>query len=181
VTEMVKYIDQLDGIVHAAGMVYPFPAKFIREKHLLTVMKINFFAPVILNATLLGANKFNAFASVVFISSISTKHPYFGGSLYVSSKAALEAYSRNFALEVAAKKIRSNVISPALVKTSIFDLTMESFNQQEIENYEKNYPFGFGEPEDVAHAALFLLSSESKWITGQEFILDGGLTLGAKS
>jgi NAD(P)-dependent dehydrogenase (short-subunit alcohol dehydrogenase family) len=177
INELSRLLQPVDGILHAAGKVFPLPVKFIREKHLLEVMKINFFAPVILNATLLGQQKIKDCASVVFISSISTKHPYFGGSLYVSSKAALESYSRNFALEVASRKIRSNVVSPALVKTAIFDLTVESYDAEQLKAYENKYPFGFGEPEDVANTVVFLLSDLSKWITGQEIVMDGGLTL----
>jgi NAD(P)-dependent dehydrogenase (short-subunit alcohol dehydrogenase family) len=177
IMELSHQLQTLDGIVHAAGKVFPLPVKFIREKHLHDVMKINFYAPVILNAALLSQQKIKDSASVVFISSISTKHPYFGGSLYVSSKAALESYSRNFALEVASRKIRSNVVSPALVKTAIYDLTVESYDTQQLKTYEKKYPFGIGQPDDVANTIVFLLSDSSKWITGQEIVMDGGLTL----
>lgn len=174
-------IEDCDGVVHAAGIVYPLPVKFIKQKHLDEVFKINFFAPVLLNSALLSQNKIKHSASIVFISSISTKHPYFGGSIYVSSKAALEAYSRNLALELASRQIRSNVVSPALVKTQIFTQTIEASDSGKLEEYEKNYPFGFGETDDVANAIIFLLSSSSRWMTGQEIILDGGLTLNTKS
>ena len=57
---------------------------------------------------------------------------------------------------------------------------MEASSKEELENYEKNYPLGYGDPIDVANSIVFLLSARSRWITGQNIILDGGLTLGSK-
>jgi NAD(P)-dependent dehydrogenase (short-subunit alcohol dehydrogenase family) len=177
---LVESIGQLDGIVHAAGIVFPLPLKFIQKKHLDKVWSINTFAPIELTGILLKHNLINSGSSIVFLSSISSQHPYFGGAIYVSSKAALEAYSRTVALELSPKHIRSNVISPALVKTAIFEQTMDASEKEKMAEYEAKYPFGFGLPEDVAHAILFFLSNDSRWITGQNLIMDGGLTLNAK-
>lgn len=174
---LAEKVPATDGVVHAAGIVSPLPVKFIQKKHLDKVLSINTYAPMLLNGALLRKNKINANASIVFISSISTAHPYFGGAMYVASKAALEAYSRNLALELCNKKIRSNVVSPALVKTAIFDQTIDHADAEKLKSYEEQYPFGFGEPEDVANSILFFLSENSKWITGQNLVLDGGLTL----
>ncbi len=180
ITKLVSEIEKIDGLVHSAGIVSPVPAKFIAQKHIDEIFQINFNAPVLLTSALLQKNKINANSSIVFISSISTEHPYFGGSLYVSSKAAIEAYSRNLALELSSKKIRANVLQPALVKTKIFEETIKASTQEEIDNYEKQYPLGFGEPEDVANAITFLLSDKSKWITGTCIKMDGGLVLSSK-
>lgn len=177
---LVNKIDHIDGIVHSAGIVSPFPIKYIRKKHIDRVFNINTYAPIILNAELLSENKLKDNSSVVFISSISTQHPYLGGAIYSSSKAAIEAYSKNLALELSEKKIRSNVVSPALVKTNIFNQTVENYSEEQIISYQNKYPFGFGEPIDVAKSILFFLSDESKWITGQNLILDGGLLVNNK-
>ena len=72
------------------------------------------------------------------------------------------------------------MVSPGLVKTKIFEKTMEASSKEELENYEKNYPLGYGDPIDVANSIVFLLSARSRWITGQNIILDGVLTLGSK-
>lgn len=173
----ISKIDPIDGLVHSAGIVFPLPIKFIRKKHIEKVWGINSIAPILFTATLLTNKLINPNASIVFVSSISTVHPYVGGALYSSSKSAIESYSKNLALELSGSKIRSNVVSPALVKTEIFNQTIESSEASKISVYEKKYPFGFGEPEDVANAILFFLSDSSKWITGQNLVLDGGLTL----
>ena len=180
ISKLVKQINPIDGLVHAAGIVFPLPIKFIQRKHLEKVWNINSFSPILLTSSMIANKKINEKASIVFISSVSTQHPYQGGAIYISSKAAIEGYSKSVALELSSKLIRSNVISPALVKTQIFEDTIEASDHEKLKEYESNYPFGFGEPEDIAKAIAFFLSDDSKWITGQNLVMDGGLTLSSK-
>jgi NAD(P)-dependent dehydrogenase (short-subunit alcohol dehydrogenase family) len=80
----------------------------------------------------------------------------FGGALYTSSKAALESYARTVALELAPKKIRVNVLQPALVRTNIYEDTVNAaMNEEEMKKYEKQYPLGIGDPQDVANMIVF--------------------------
>lgn len=180
IEKVAKATRSLDGLVHCAGIVFPLPVKFIRRKHLEQVWSINTYAPILLTSALLSAKKINVCASIVFLSSVSTTHPYLGGSIYVSSKAALEAFSKNLALELANKQIRSNVVAPALVKTQILEDTIEASDEARLKAYENSYPFGFGEPEDVAKAIAYFLSSDAQWITGQNLVMEGGSTLNLK-
>lgn len=180
ITGLAGSLPQLDGAVHCAGIVKPFPVKFIGQRHIDEVYKINFFSPVLLTARLFQLKKIKQAASLVFISSVSSSHPYAGGALYASSKAALESYGKTLALEYGSQKIRVNIVSPGLVKTGIFRETEAASSKEELEKYEKNYPLGFGEPQDVANTVAFLLSEASRWITGQNIIMDGGLLLGTK-
>ncbi len=177
INKMVEQLPLLDGIVHCAGIIKPVPIKFLKSKHITDVFGVNFFSAVLLSSSVLSSKKLNTGSSVVFISSISSHFPYTGGSLYTSSKAAIEAFSRAFALENASKKIRANTIAPALVKTKILEETDNAFFSGELTEVEKQYPLGFGEPEDIANACVFLLSGASKWITGTTLIMDGGLLL----
>ena len=177
--KMSAELSPLDGIVHCAGIVKPVPVKFIKEQQIDEVFSINFKSVVLLNTELLLHKKINNNASIVLISTISTLYPYFGGSIYIASKAALEGYGKTLALELSTKKIRVNILQPALVKTAIYQSTIESaFNEEEMKKYEKQYPLGIGEVQDVANAACYLLSEKSKWITGTCIPMDGGLTLG---
>ncbi len=155
IISLCEITENIDGIVHSAGIIYPLPTKFIRRKHLDEVMNINYFSPVLLTSKLLKENKINPASSLVFISSISTKHPYFGGSLYVGSKAAIEAYAHTLALELAPNKTRVNLISPGLVKTKILEETINASGTDGVTEYEKQYPLGFGEPEDIADMIVF--------------------------
>lgn len=177
--DFVKKCPALDGVVHCAGIVKPVPAKFIQPKHIEEMFSINYNAVVLINSYLLQQKKINNEASIVLISTISTQHSYFGGALYISSKGALEAYSRSLGLEVVSKKIRVNTLSPAMVRTEIYENTLKStLNDEHAKKYASTYPLGIGEPEDVANSIVFLLSNASKWITGTVIKMDGGLTLG---
>ena len=180
IKSLVSKIKNIDGLVNCAGIINPRPVKYLKQESLDEIFKINFYAPVLLTAQLLQAKKMNEGASFVFISSISSQHPYVGGATYSSSKAALESFSKTLAIEIASKKMRSNVLLPALVKTHMFEETKVAAGEANFAEYEKQYPLGFGEPEDVANAVCFLLSDEAKWITGSELKMDGGLVLSSK-
>ncbi len=179
VVTLTEQVGELDGVVHSSGIVRPFPVKFIEEQHIQEMFSINYNAPVQLMTKLFRTKKINKEASIVFMSSISSNFSHKGGALYSGSKAAINSYSKTIALEFAQQRIRSNVISAAMVKTAIFDEAEGVIYKEMMDEHGKDYPLGFGEPEDVANAIVFLLSDASKWITGTEIIMDGGLTAGA--
>ncbi|MEI6766694.1 MAG: SDR family oxidoreductase [Bacteroidota bacterium] len=179
IKELVATVGALDGMVHCAGILRPYPVKFITQKQIDEMMSVNLYSAIHLSAQLVHKKKFVQGASLIYISSVSGKEkPYYGGALYAASKAGLEAFCRVLALELAPRGIRANCISPAIVKTPIFDEFIGGIASQEnVDAYSKQYPFGFGEPEDVANAAIYLLSGGSRWVTGATIVLDGGLTL----
>jgi len=171
----------LDGFAHCCGKVLPVPVKFIKESQMQEVFSVNYFSAVNLVSELLSQKKINNNSSIAFISSVSTLHAYFGGAPYISSKAALEGYAKTLALELAPKKIRVNVLQPALVRTAIFDSTINAaIDEEKMDALVNSYPLGIGEPIDIANALAFFISDNSKWITGSCLKMDGGLTLGFK-
>ncbi len=174
IDELVQSLPALDGIVHSAGIVGPLPVKFISETDIDRMFSINYMAPVNLTGALLRKKKLQDGASVVFLSTVATKNPYFGGALYSGSKAALEAYSRTLALELVARGIRSNCIRAGLVDTPMIVNPSEKNMQEEaLERYLKRYPLGIGKPEEVAAAIVYFLSDASKWVTGTELVMGG--------
>lgn len=175
---LIKNIKGIDGIVHSSGIVRPFPIKFIGIKQINEMFDINYQGPVLLTSQLFRAKKINNGASLVFMSSISSQFPHKGGALYSGAKAAINTYSKTIALEYAIKNIRSNVINAAMVKTPIFDEAEKAITKKIMDKHGERYPLGFGSPEDIANAIIFLLSDGSKWITGTEIKMDGGLTAG---
>lgn len=170
INQMVTHLPALNGIVHSAGIVGPTPAKFIRQENIDKLMRINFEVPVLLTSRILLMKKLVDQSAVVFLSTIATDYPYFGGALYNSAKSAIESYSKTLALELVKKGIRSNCVAPGLVNTPLISQP-QSEGQMELvddslERYMKKYPMGIGEALDVANAIVFLLSDESKWISG---------------
>jgi NAD(P)-dependent dehydrogenase (short-subunit alcohol dehydrogenase family) len=171
---LIADLPPLNGIVHGAGIVGPFPAKFITQKEIDKMFSVNFNIPVNLTGKILRKKKLVDHSSLIFMSTIATKNPYFGGALYSSSKAALEAYSKTLALELMPKGIRSNCLQAGLVDTPMIVNPSEKNMQEEaLGRYLQRYPLGIGAPKDVAATILFFLSDASKWITGTNLILGG--------
>lgn len=175
--QLIEKLPMLDGIVHSAGTVNPFPIKFIDQIKINETLNINYEIHVLLMAGIMRKKKLNAKASIVFLSSISGQHPHKGGALYASSKAAIEAFSKVVALELYPQGIRSNCISPAMVKTPMYEIAEKGMSKESMDEHVKQYPLGIGYPEDIANSIVFLLSDASRWITGINITLDGGFLL----
>lgn len=183
--ERLKFIGELpkvDGIVHCAGVVSPYPIKFITQDKIDETLNINYEIPVLLMSGIARGKKMNRGTSVVFLSSISGQHPHKGGALYAGSKAAIESFSKVLALEFYPQGIRSNCISPAMVKTAMYEVAEKGMSEEAMKEHVAAYPLGVGYPEDVANTVIFLLSDASRWVTGINITLDGGFLLqGQKS
>lgn len=175
--DFILQLGHLDGLVNCAGVVNPFPIGFLSRQKIEETLLPNFYAVVELTNLLLKNKKINNNASLIFLSSVSGQHPHKGGSMYAASKAAVEAFSKTVALEFYSKGIRSNCISPAMVKTEMYDSAAASMTKEGMDEHVSKYPLGVGYPEDVANAVIFLLSPASKWITGINLIMDGGMLL----
>lgn len=115
-------------------------------------------------------------ASIVIISSISgvTKGTP-GHVLYSSSKAALIGLVKSLSLELSRRNIRINCISPGLIATeSLFAKNNQILSNEEKLAYDSKYPLGIGKLDSLNGTIKFLLGTSSKWITGQNLIVDGG-------
>lgn len=174
------FVDNLDGLVNAAGINQMIPAKLTDYNTLLYNMQVNFLGPVIFINKLLRKRMFNKGSSIVLLASIAACNiSNVGLSNYSASKAALIGYIKSVALEIS-PYIRINSIAPGMIDTGtgMFADTMERMSEDDIQRDLSVYPMGrFGSPEDISSVVSFLLSSESSWITGQNFIIDGGRTL----
>lgn len=175
--KLINELPELDGVVLNAGIVKDILTKLSDKTDVLNVFSINTFAPIYLVQLLLQQRKIKKNGSIVFISSISgTSCGYIGGSIYGSSKAALLGFIKALALEVAPRNIRVNSISPGMIETNLLKST--SLSADQIKNDRESYPLKrYGSPEDVAYAAVYLLSNASSWMTGSNLLLDGGFTL----
>lgn len=179
ISRLVDICYDLDGVVHSAGMMRVMPIQFVTRDTLNEIMNINFYASTLINASLLKKKAIVKGGSIVFISSIggnfvATK----GNSLYGSTKGAINAYAKVMALELAGKNIRVNTVNPGMVKgTNLWENDNSQFSSAQIEEDKKRYPLGYGEPNAVAGACVFLLSSYSTWITGENLVIDGGFSI----
>lgn len=173
IDKLVDQIPRLDGIVYSAGIGQRVLCKQITENDLDSIMAINFKAPVMLQTEILKKKKINKQSSIVFIDSIATDTPSYGNALYSASKGALLSYSRCLAVELAPRLIRVNCISPAMVWTDL--IFKGGLTEDELKSDEERYPLKrYGEPEDIANLAAYLLSDASSWMTGSNIKITGG-------
>lgn len=119
-------------------------------------------------------------ASVIFLSSIVSRMSHAGSSIYSASKAALNAVMKVAAVELAAKGIRVNAVSPGPVKTAV--MAKAGFDEAALEQLNASLANQIpikrmAEAEEIGHLVAYLAEGTSGFITGSEFTIDGGLTL----
>lgn len=166
----------LDGVVNNAGTGRKKPMAFIKGEDLNYVFQTNTFAPILIIKALLKKKKIVRGASLVFTSSIAAFSSDFGNSIYGASKSALMAYMHYCARELAEKQIRANTVHPGMVETKL--IHGGAVSEEELQADMQRYPLKrYGQPEEVAHMMIYLLSDASAWVTGQSFVIDGGITL----
>jgi NAD(P)-dependent dehydrogenase (short-subunit alcohol dehydrogenase family) len=175
--QLVDSIQQLDGLVHCAGLTKTIFFPSINTESLASVMDVNFTAPALISAQLVREKKLRRNSSIVFISSISGNICVWGGnSIYSASKGAVNGLMKNMAIDLASKGIRVNSVNPGMVETHIFDAGVITLEQ--LEEDKKRYPLKrYGKPEEIAWTVIYLLSDASAWMTGSAIVIDGGYTL----
>lgn len=177
IDEMVASLPEVQGLVNNAGFTKILPLQFINKGEIDGVLQTNTIAPILLFQKLLKKKKLKKESSVVFTSSLAGIGACtVGNSMYVASKGAISAFVHCAALELAPKKIRVNAVCPGMVDTGILDFGVLS--EEQIKKDQENYPLGrFGKPEEIAWAIVYLLSDASGWTTGDNLIIDGGMSL----
>lgn len=161
--------------VHVAGLMKMVPVRAVNIASLNSTFAVNVFAPAMIMKALV-TKKINGreLKSAVFISSNISNRGAAAFSIYGSSKAALDGIMRNLAVELA-PNVRVNSVLPGGMIT---EMTKEIFSDETKKaEFEKNYPLGIGTPNDIAPIVEFLLSEDARWITGQQFTIDGGRTI----
>lgn len=166
----------LHGIFHSAGTSLVLPAKLTKNHHLDEVFGAGVRGAL---GIARAAGKKNVVAeggSLVFMSSVSSVRGRPGMVAYSSAKAAVDGMVRALAAELAGRRIRVNSIVSGAVATAMHNEFVESVSDEMVANYRDLHLLGFGQPADIANAAIFLLSDASPWITGTSMAVDGGYT-----
>jgi 3-oxoacyl-[acyl-carrier protein] reductase len=115
---------------------------------------------------------------IINISSVAAEHANMGQANYAASKGAINALTRALAVELASRNVTVNAIAPGFIETDM----SEAVRNKAGDMIKKIIPMRrLGQPEDVAHVAVFLASADSAYVTGQVLTVDGGLSLGAVS
>ncbi len=167
-------IDALDGLMYFPGTINLKPFHRFTIEDFEKDWKINFLGAVNIIQKYLPALKKAEQASIVLVSTVAvhTGMPYH--TSISAAKGAVEGFTKALAAELA-PRIRVNAIAPSMTRTNLSAKFLTSPEKESAS--AKRHPLGrVGEPEDIAHAAKFLLSPESSWITGQIIHVDGGMS-----
>ncbi|AUC74929.1 SDR family NAD(P)-dependent oxidoreductase [Olleya sp. Bg11-27] len=178
VLEVKSEFGKVDILFVNAGIFQPAPVGQISEDMFDHQMGINF------KGALFTTEKFlpilNDGASVINLSSVNAYTGMPNTAVYAASKAALNAYTRTAATELAPRKIRVNSVNPGPVSTPIFEKT--GMDEEQLNGFaqamQNRIPLKrFGQPEDIAKLVSFLASDDASFITGSEYNIDGGINI----
>ena len=176
INRLVDALPELDGAFLCAGVSDTTPVKYMTSEAIQRVLSINLEAPMLLTQRLLLKKKIRKGASLVYMSSMGAEQVTPGLGIYAASKNGINAFMRAVAAEQASRKVRANAVMAGMVKTELID-SLSQLTEEDIKRDEAKYPLGYGTPEDVANAVIYLLSDASRWVTGSTIKLDGGSSL----
>lgn len=173
IDNLVAELPKLDGLVQCAGVGSRVLCKSITKEDIQHVFLPNVEAPILLQTAILAKKKINKEASIVYIASRASEAPSIGNAIYSASKGAIISYSKCLALELAPRMIRVNCICPAMIWTNL--IFEGGIAKEQLEEAQLKYPLKrYGQPDDVANLAIYLLSNASSWMTGSTIDLTGG-------
>ena len=171
-----KLTKKYSQIIFFQGIDIIKPFHLYNYDDIIKSFNINLLSVILLLKSIISNKNILNFSSIVIITSISgiTKGSP-GHSLYSSSKAGLLGLIKSLSIELSKRKVRINCISPGLIKTeSLFQKNKKNLSDSQLKDYKKKYPLGIGKVDSLNDMIKFLLNKSSYWITGQNFIVDGG-------
>jgi 3-oxoacyl-[acyl-carrier protein] reductase len=172
--ETKKAFGRLDILVNNAGIYEFTPLDQITEEHFHKHFDLNVLGPLL--ASQAAAKLFDsAGGSIINLSSLASTLAFPQASVYSGTKGALDAITRSLATELGPRKIRVNAIRPGMVETE--GTHAAGIDGSEMQKQvQAQTPLGrLGRPDDIASTAVFLASADSSWISGETFVIAGGL------
>ncbi len=153
------------------------PVRMIKQAQLEDVLGSSLFAAFGMARAFSGKNSLVDGASLVFMSSVAGSTGQVGMTAYSAAKAAINGMVRSLACELASRQIRVNSVAAGAIQTAMHERLTKGSGDDATQAYANSHLLGFGTPADVAHAAVYLLSPASRWVTGTTMFVDGGYTV----
>jgi NAD(P)-dependent dehydrogenase (short-subunit alcohol dehydrogenase family) len=171
-------IGRLYGLCHCAGTVQTLPLAALKPERVRAALEVNFIAGMELARAFTRREVLDTeSASMLWMASVYAHTAAPGQIAYCASKGAVVSAVRALALELAPRKVRVNSLSPGFVRTEMTTGGATALSDEQWAQIVALHPLGAGTPEDVARTAVFMLNPASTWLTGADWILDGGYTL----
>ena len=177
VSNIVATYGKLDGFIHAAGIEVTNPVKLTTIDDYNALFIVNCLSAFEIVKNLCGIKTLNRGGSIVLISSISGIIARNGLAAYAASKGALMSAARVMASEMAPREVRVNTVSPGTILTPMMQKALEEMTEEDRKKRIEGFPLGLGRTTDISNACIYLLSDASRWVTGQNIIVDGGYTI----
>ena len=169
----------VDGLAHAVGAIALRPLHATSLDEWRRTFELNATSAFLAVKAVVPQMMREKRGSVVLFSSVAVQTGLQNHENVAASKGAIEALVRSASISYARYNVRFNAIAPALTKTPL----SQSFwnNEAMLAASTAMHPLGrIGEPDDIAAAALFALSDDAGWMTGQVIGVDGGLSAGVQ-
>ena len=178
VDRIVQQSGPVDGVLNCVGISTTEPLKFTTSNRLESFYKTNVIGAVLLSKEICKLKHYRKEGcSIVFFSSVMGVVGESMKTSYSLTKGALISAARSLACEYAKKNIRFNCISPGVIETPI-NANQPYMRDPELrKQFEAKHLLGIGQCSDISNACIFLLSGASRWMTGQNLIVDGGFTV----
>ena len=172
--EAEKALGSLDILVNNAGVTKDNLFMMMKDDEWDKVISVNLTSTFTLIKGAIRGMMRRKYGRIVNITSISGVIGNPGQANYAASKAGLIGMTKSMAREVASRNITLNCIAPGFIKTAMTD----ALNEKQVEQIAQHIPSGvFGAPSDIAAAAVFLASSEARYVTGQTIHVNGGMLM----
>ena len=183
VRAVVEREGRLDAVVNAAGVAGGGPVHLLDAEEWDRVVDVNLKGTFLVAKHTAAAMVDQRSGSIVNIASIEGLEGTEGGSAYNASKGGVVLLTKNMAIDYGRVGIRVNCICPGFIETPMMAAVMENEGMKIYrDRWLDEHKLGrFGQPSEIAAAALFLASDDASFVTGHALVVDGGFTAGMRA